>query len=78
MLFYLILNHFLLLQHLHFLNAIMNSTPSMAPDWQQAVFNVLKEGGVHQIAYVPPRMLPPRDGPYIKNRFRAALGLRPF
>ena len=26
----------------------------------------------------PPRMLPPRDGPYIKNRFRAALGLRPF
>ena len=26
----------------------------------------------------PPRALPPRDGPYIKNRFRAALGLRPF
>ncbi|OJU91055.1 MAG: aldehyde dehydrogenase [Burkholderiales bacterium 66-5] len=26
----------------------------------------------------PPRMLPPRDGPYIKNRFRAALGLTPF
>lgn len=26
----------------------------------------------------PPRMLPPRDGPYIKNRFRAALGLKPF
>jgi phosphonopyruvate decarboxylase len=26
----------------------------------------------------PPRVLPPRDGPYIKNRFRAALGLRPF
>jgi thiamine pyrophosphate-dependent acetolactate synthase large subunit-like protein len=25
-----------------------------------------------------PRALPPRDGPYIKNRFRAALGLRPF
>jgi thiamine pyrophosphate-dependent acetolactate synthase large subunit-like protein len=23
----------------------------------------------------PPRVLPPRDGPYIKNRFRAALGL---
>lgn len=26
----------------------------------------------------PPRALPPRDGPYIKNRMRAALGLRPF
>lgn len=26
----------------------------------------------------PPRALPPRDGPYIKNRFRAALGLQPF
>ncbi|MGJ7504874.1 thiamine pyrophosphate-dependent enzyme [Variovorax sp. ZT5P49] len=25
-----------------------------------------------------PRALPPRDGPFIKNRFRAALGLRPF
>jgi phosphonopyruvate decarboxylase len=26
----------------------------------------------------PPRTLPPHDGPYIKNRFRAALGLKPF
>lgn len=26
----------------------------------------------------PPRALPPRDGPYIKNRFRAALGLETF
>ncbi len=26
----------------------------------------------------PPRALPPRDGPYIKNRLRAALGLKPF
>ena len=26
----------------------------------------------------PPRALPPRDGAYIKNRFRAALGLGPF
>jgi phosphonopyruvate decarboxylase len=26
----------------------------------------------------PPRALPPRDGPFIKNRFRAALGLNPF
>lgn len=26
----------------------------------------------------PPRALPPRDGAYIKNRFRAALGLQPF
>ncbi|QEL27329.1 aldehyde dehydrogenase (plasmid) [Bosea sp. F3-2] len=26
----------------------------------------------------PPRVLPPRDGPYIKNRFRAALGQAPI
>ncbi|HVF62482.1 MAG TPA: thiamine pyrophosphate-dependent enzyme [Casimicrobiaceae bacterium] len=26
----------------------------------------------------PPRALPPRDGAFIKNRFRAALGLEPF
>ena len=26
----------------------------------------------------PPRALPPRDGAYVKNRFRAALGLKPF
>lgn len=26
----------------------------------------------------PPRALPPRDGPFIKNRFRTALGLKPF
>jgi len=26
----------------------------------------------------PPRALPPRDGPFIKNRFRAALGFKPF
>lgn len=25
-----------------------------------------------------PRALPPRDGTYVKNRFRAALGLQPF
>jgi len=26
----------------------------------------------------PPRALPPRDGSFIKNRFRATLGLKPF
>jgi len=26
----------------------------------------------------PPRVLPPRDGAYVKNRFRAALGFAPF
>ncbi|HEU5294247.1 MAG TPA: thiamine pyrophosphate-dependent enzyme [Burkholderiaceae bacterium] len=26
----------------------------------------------------PPRALPPRDGPFVKNRFRAALGLKPL
>jgi phosphonopyruvate decarboxylase len=26
----------------------------------------------------PPRALPPRDGAFIKNRFRAALGFQPF
>jgi hypothetical protein len=25
----------------------------------------------------PPRVLPPRDGVYVKNRFRLALGFRP-
>jgi sulfopyruvate decarboxylase alpha subunit len=29
----------------------MNPTP--APDWQQGIFKVLKEGNVRQIAYVP-------------------------
>lgn len=31
----------------------MNAPHSDAPAWQQAVFNVLKQGGVQQIAYVP-------------------------
>lgn len=31
----------------------MNPPHSDAPGWQQAVFNVLKQGGVRQIAYVP-------------------------
>jgi hypothetical protein len=31
----------------------MHSTASPAPAWQEAVFKVLKQGGVRQIAYVP-------------------------
>lgn len=31
----------------------MTSTTHAAPAWQEAVFKVLKEGGVDQIAYVP-------------------------
>jgi sulfopyruvate decarboxylase alpha subunit len=31
----------------------MNSTAVPAPAWQDAVFRVLKQGGVRQIAYVP-------------------------
>lgn len=31
----------------------MNAPHSDAPGWQQAVFKVLKQGGVQQIAYVP-------------------------
>jgi sulfopyruvate decarboxylase alpha subunit len=31
----------------------MNETTATAPAWQEAVFKVLKEGGVRQIAYVP-------------------------
>ncbi len=31
----------------------MNQSNPSAPAWQQAVFKVLKEGGVKQIAYVP-------------------------
>lgn len=33
---------------------------------------------VHIRADEPPRALPPRDGVYIKNRFRQALGYAPF
>jgi sulfopyruvate decarboxylase alpha subunit len=31
----------------------MNYTPAPAPAWQEAVFKVLKQGGVDQIVYVP-------------------------
>ena len=31
----------------------MNHPSATAPAWQEAVFKVLKEGGVDQIAYVP-------------------------
>ncbi|HEX6723509.1 MAG TPA: phosphonopyruvate decarboxylase [Burkholderiaceae bacterium] len=31
----------------------MNPAPAPAADWQQAIFKVLKDGGVRQIAYVP-------------------------
>jgi sulfopyruvate decarboxylase alpha subunit len=31
----------------------MNSAPAAAAAWQQAIFKVLKDGGVRQIAYVP-------------------------
>jgi sulfopyruvate decarboxylase alpha subunit len=31
----------------------MSHSPVTAPAWQEAVFKVLKEGGVNQIAYVP-------------------------
>ena len=43
--------------------------------------NALRQSTFVQVfieASEPPRALPPRDGPYIKNRFRAALGLLPF
>ena len=33
---------------------------------------------VHVVAEELPRALPPRDGVYVKNRFRAALGLAPL
>jgi sulfopyruvate decarboxylase alpha subunit len=31
----------------------MSHPPAAAPAWQEAIFKVLKEGGVRQIAYVP-------------------------
>jgi sulfopyruvate decarboxylase alpha subunit len=31
----------------------MSQTPAPAPAWQDAIFKVLKQGGVRQIAYVP-------------------------
>ena len=51
--------------------------------YSQVVRRVLARDGVSftQVfidATEPPRALPPRDGPFIKNRFRAALGLAPF
>ncbi|WP_233887989.1 thiamine pyrophosphate-dependent enzyme [Paraburkholderia flagellata] len=33
---------------------------------------------IHIRAEEPPRALPPRDGVYIKNRFRGGLGFQPF
>ncbi|WP_322045207.1 thiamine pyrophosphate-dependent enzyme [Paraburkholderia sp. J67] len=33
---------------------------------------------VHITSDEPPRVLPPRDGVYVKNRFRAGLGFEPF
>jgi sulfopyruvate decarboxylase alpha subunit len=31
----------------------MTTVTATPPTWQEAVFNALKEGGIHQIAYVP-------------------------
>ena len=31
----------------------MTTSPPAAPAWQQAIFKVLKQGGVRQVAYVP-------------------------
>jgi sulfopyruvate decarboxylase alpha subunit len=31
----------------------MDNQPATSPDWQQAIFKILKEGGVRQIAFVP-------------------------
>lgn len=38
----------------------------------------LKLATIKITAQNPPRVLPPRDGHYIKNRFRAALGFQPI
>lgn len=49
----------------------------------RVVDNALARGGltltqVFIDASEPPRALPPRDGVFVKNRFRAALGFAPF
>jgi sulfopyruvate decarboxylase alpha subunit len=31
----------------------MNDTPAEKPAWQEAIFRVLKQGGIRQVAYVP-------------------------
>lgn len=52
-----------------------------AADMVAAQVNAREHTGFVRVAIEstePPRALPPRDGPYIKNRFRAALGLQPF
>jgi hypothetical protein len=33
---------------------------SPAPAWQEAIFQVLKSGGIKQVAYVPMRGIPMR------------------
>lgn len=54
----------------------MASCPVVAQDIQQRKQTTFVQ--VRIKSDEPPRMLPPRDGPYIKNRFREALGLKPF
>lgn len=46
-----------------------------------AAINARRQTGFVQVFIEndePPRVLPPRDGPYVKNRLRSALGLKPF
>ncbi len=54
----------------------MNSCGEIARD-----INAREETALVQVLIEPnepPRALPPRDGPYVKNRFRTALGLEPW
>lgn len=62
-------------------------TDAFATQSEEAVSEVARrinarEGTVFAQVFIeanePPRALPPRDGPFIKNRFRSALGLKPF
>ncbi len=46
-------NFYLAADAIRFYYSCMDNTPAAALAWQEAIFKVLKEGGVRQIAYVP-------------------------
>lgn len=63
---------------------IANAFPATSPESRDELARRInaRQGTVFAQVFIeadePPRALPPRDGPYIKNRFRRALGLKPF
>jgi hypothetical protein len=59
-------------EHLHSISDVDKVTQAVASKKGPSLFQVkIKADDV-------PRALPPRDGVFVKNRFRAALGFEPF